>query len=574
MLDANGSVIGLELQYNHGTGQGWSGATPLPSQGGLLSWSGKRWGALGVDKNNVLQVVWNGAGGEVWYASKWQIRVDVGRCGFTEFYDTQNLRIYYTRTYPNVWVINPSTGEKELWALEEDCRLWPSAGQLGVAPNLNDPLPLDSASGYPRFVVILGAGLENAYAKYAGMGYSVNRVPQNSSSRRYPVYISSDPIWTDIPLIGGIMPIKANITLPDHMFITRGTFYTAAELVSVDWLRTQGTHEFFHAVQWTFVPNAGATWAFNEDLRWWMEATAVWAAPKVYPQNGQYPRNLDDLLRVPYASLIPQALASPRAYGSFILATYLRDKVANSDTIIRQIWQQYKSNGGNAIAAIDQVLQSQYSTTLASEFPKFTWNNYFLNDGTYVNISPTGVYTDVTYSTTLVSMPDWQLFRSHLRDGRENYLAGNAGVFTDPRITYPGSGPSAGYSRFTGSLGVGYLEFMRPSTITANAALSVTLTLYLPDTNPEAYIRTSILPIANFSSVPHPGNQMLTPVFVNNMPTPTYRQTFRVAKFDQCNRVAVIVNNINRYNPFQYEYIAEVIPPIPQVSSPCALVVP
>jgi hypothetical protein len=62
--------------------------------------------------------------------------------------------------------------------------------------------------------------------------------------------------------------------------------------------------------------------------------------------------------------------------------------VDGAPAIIRKTWEQYQANNGNGMVnSIDQVLRrSEYSTNLATEFPKFTWNNYFMITGTY-NIS-------------------------------------------------------------------------------------------------------------------------------------------------------------------------------------------
>jgi hypothetical protein len=551
LLDANGYVTGLELQYNHGDGQGWSGATTLPSEGSLLSWAGENWGMLGVDKNNVLQMVWNGAGGEVWYASKLQIGVDIGRCRLTEYYDTPqgNFRVYYTRTYPNGGII-----------FEEDCRLWPPARQLGVAPNLNDPLPLDSISGYPRFAVILGEGLEGAYAKYANLSYPVTQVPKDSSSGRYHVYVSSDPIWTDIPLIGGIMPIKANITVPDHMFITRGTFYTASESVSIDWLRTQGAHELFHAVQWTFIPNAGVTWAFTEDLRWWMESTAVWAEPKVYSQEGWYPMALDQLLGAPYRSLVNRPWGDAgRSYGTFIFPTYLEQKAANSENIILQTWQQY--NGGSMLATINQVLAGYGNKSIATEFPEFAWNNYFLNAGTYDrNVATYKVIDNPT--GPLSQEKEWQLFRHWLTDNdRKTQSDTTTGVFVEfvgKNSTYPIDGPIANNPYLVEPMGAVYTEFFT-TTLPASRAADLTITFSLRAPAGSATPKVSVLPVANFAATPHPGNNFVQPTIQWQGTYTLYTYVQTIQNFHNLNRVAVIISNVDTTNnQISFSYHAEV----------------
>jgi hypothetical protein len=558
LLDADGYVTGMELEYNRWNGQGWAGAATPPRQSGLLSWAGERWGALGVDKNNVLQMVWNGAGGEVWYASKWQIGVDIGRCRLTEYYDTPegNFRIYYTRTYPNVLTINPNTGALEPW--DADCRL--------IAPdrNINTPLPINP-NGYPEFVVILGASLEQSRSHYsAQMGYPLNGIPLQDG--RYTIFISSDPIWTDMPL-PFVNPVpRLAIALPERIFFNRGNQYNPSQ--PLDTLRVTSAHEFFHAVQWTYVPNApisgqGGTWVTNQELRWWMEATAQWAQQKVYAQDGTYPVDLDALLREPYRSLAaPDSLISdPRWYGSFIFATFLQQKVANSEAIVRQTWERYRANnGGSMLTAIEQVLQNQYATNLTNEFPKFTWHNYFMNAGTY-DIQVTNVYTNLETLQPAFTGPQWQLFRSHLREGRDNWQVGNAGVaIIDQVVQFPVNGPPTGKPDAIASLGAAYLEFyptnLSPGiTADLNIAITIPSGAMLPI---EDRPRVSVMAIASFGATPHPSNDFIQPT--THVGSLDLRYNRLVTNFKSLDRVVVIISNISpTVGNVPYRYSANIV---------------
>jgi len=498
--------------------------------------------------------------------------IQVGRCGLTEHYDTQNFRIYYTRTYPNVVVVNQETGLEEV--RDVDCRL--------VAPdgNINTPLSINP-NGYPEFVVMLGASLEKSRNHYATqMGYPVNRIPLQNS--RYPVYVSSDPIWTkELPF-----PIQAwAMAFPNVMYVSRGNQYNPAQ--PTDRLRAIiGPHEFFHTIQWTYLPNPPiigqvGNWATSEELRWWMEATAVWAEPKVEPRNGSYPRELDVVLGNPQHALIKRPLdrAGP-SYGSFIFASFLEQKVAAPrnlpdppERIIRKIWQQYADNSHRGMLdAIDQVLRRrEYGTTLADAFPNFTWNNYFLNRGTY-DQRLNNIYPDVENpGGGPVSMAEWELFRSWLRGDRGNHQNGNAGVRTDRRDTYPVMEPSPNYSPVVGPLSAGYVEFMRPNAIGTNTTLSVTLDIHLPTSDPDGFIRASVLPIGNFINLPHPANHFLVSTPLPLALTPTYRHTVRIANFHQCDRVTLSINNIHRLDFLRYEYTAELVPPLTAPAPPCSL---
>jgi hypothetical protein len=111
---------------------------------------------------------------------------------------------------------------------------------------------------------------------------------------------------------------------------------------------------------------------------------------------------------------------------------------------------------------------------------------------------------------------------------------------------------------------------MRPAVIGANTTLSVTLDVYMNYANASDYIRISALPIQNFNPLPHPNNQFLPSTFVITDRV-TYRHTFRVANFHQCDRTTLIINNLYRGDSFEYKYTAELIPPSSQPQPPCTL---
>jgi hypothetical protein len=165
------------------------------------------------------------------------------------------------------------------------------------------------------------------------------------------------------------------------------------------------------------------TYGTQSDLRWWMEATAQWAEPKVYPQSGTYPGSIDALLSQPYVSM-PET----DGYSSVIFARYLEDKVAGgSPDIIRKTWEEYSADSSNGMTvAIDSVLGGYGNKSWATEFPNFAWNNYFMINGTY-DIQVTNVYTNLATLPPPFTGLEWQLFRSWLREDRDKWQAGNAG---------------------------------------------------------------------------------------------------------------------------------------------------
>jgi len=78
-----------------------------------------------------------------------------------------------------------------------------------------------------------------------------------------------------------------------------------------------------------------------------------------------------------------------------------------------------------------------------------------MNSGTY-DIQVTGVYTNPTTLPPAFTGPQWQLFRSHLRDERRDWQAGKAGVFVELVRAYPYTAPVT----TTQQLGARYIEFL------------------------------------------------------------------------------------------------------------------
>jgi hypothetical protein len=100
--------------------------------------------------------------------------------------------------------------------------------------------------------------------------------------------------------------------------------------------------------------------------------------------------------------------------------------------------------------------------------------------GTY-DIQVTNVYTNPATLTPSFTGPEWQLFRSHLRDTRKEWQGDNAGVFVD-RVgqfeSYPIDGPVLGKPSLVESLGAAYIEFF-PTTLPLTRTADLTITFWL-----------------------------------------------------------------------------------------------
>lgn len=575
-VDPNTGMYTNQLQYRVRDGNVWSG---ILKRGQLDSYNNSNQ-YVTVDWNtNVAHVVWNETD-SLLYASAPQIyqqtgnvRVLIGEhppveiliptCVATEYNDTPHFRIYYTRMFPNT-SNNP---------IEQDCRI--QAPQV-LDAGLNNP----NGRGYPRYVTVLGDSLETSFTTYQQMGYGapLNEIPKPVNGR-YPVYISTQPIWTNV------LPFPVNaggITFPDQMYIARDQPYNPDPNAPVDWLRSQlGAHEFYHTIQWTYVDNPPADWLTSTDLRWWMEATAQWAQPQVYDRDGTYPREIDTLFSEPFHSMIDRPYAyGGRSYGGFIFATFLVQEAGNYDlSIIRRVWEQYDaSNGNGGIAqALNDILNTYNGRSLESEFPRFSWNNYFLKAGTYEypNQQAQWIYRDVNNLGSLVQWREWQLFRDKLRAPRNANWDNIPAVVTDPVNDYPFSSTNGEYSYYVQKMGAGYIEFS-PDNLPAGmvASLEVTIRTDLPINTANRVVRISALPIQNFGDMNQPDNEFLVSHPEGSDIT---RYSFRIANFQQCDRATMILNNIETTSTvieFDYNYEATLdLAPLPPGTAACSLTV-
>lgn len=235
--------------------------------------------------------------------------------------------------------------------------------------NENDPCRVmdqtdNNENLIPDYVEELGVGLETAWdVIVTQMGYAPPS--WGDPDGRYPVDIVR------------AIPDRPGMTWPEPI----GMVIDNDE--SIDDLRVLAGHEFFHVSQWEYITFDGYNWLVNDETKWWMEASAQWGQHEVYPGDDTYDNDLDEYLSAPWLALPRVAgVLDPggSAYGSFIFATYLEEKIG-PQSIVRETWERYqtaKDGEGPVIPAIDEVLQS-HGTSLPSEFPVFMRDNYFMD---------------------------------------------------------------------------------------------------------------------------------------------------------------------------------------------------
>ncbi len=378
-----------------------------------------------------------------------------------------------------------------------------------------------------------------------GYGAHLNEIPK-TVNERYPVYISTQPIWTNV------LPFAQHtggITFPDQMYIARDQPYFPDPNAPIDWLRSQlGAHELYHTIQWTYISNPIGTWLTSEELRWWMEATAEWAQPHVYDQDGQYPKFSDYLLSNPHLSMVQRSLSEgTRAYGSFIFATFLEEQIANGNhVVIQQTWERYGTNpNAGMLTAIENVLVQNYNTSFRDAFPEFARLNYFMNQGTYDFVPPNGVYTDTRNLGSLQNnWPLWRIFREKLAPDIRDHPNDTAAVPVEGPINEPANlFPIQAEATAIDHLGVTYIEFRTSNlNLQPGASADLELTITIPERAGLVSLhrpRVSVISIQDFDGVPHPGNQFIQPQ--TNGADLEY--TTIIQNFQRNNRVVVIVSN-------------------------------
>jgi hypothetical protein len=201
-----------------------------------------------------------------------------------------------------------------------------------------------------------------------------------------------------------------------------------------------------------------------------------------------------------------------------------------------------------------------------------TWHNYFERGHLRCRSAAQGVYElddPLGPGNFHDNWQEWQLFRSHLKDARENWQAGNAGVRVVEAKAYPYTIPVT----TTEQLGVHYIEFLardnNPTPPNASAILTVTLTTSRPVSTASRDARVSVLPIIDFINGPKPPNLFIAP-----QPESAFssRYSFRVHNFGPCGRVTLIVNDVSPDFIFMHRVSTEVVvPPVPTRTAPCSV---
>ncbi|MBI4675496.1 MAG: hypothetical protein HY741_27955 [Chloroflexi bacterium] len=194
-----------------------------------------------------------------------------------------------------------------------------------------------------------------------------------------------------------IVKVRARIGQPG-ITIPPGVLYFDHQYAPT--LGALAAHEFFHTVHWTYPQSCmtsipGTIFQLpehwfrdeNEDLRWWMEATAQWAQHEAVGADQDYAVPVAVYLQKPWQHIYYRPVSGdPERFSYSVLFPFYLIEHSGAGNggrdIIRATWQQYQTTGncGPMLPVLDAVLGNQ--TPLGSvrqTFPAYTEANYFLS---------------------------------------------------------------------------------------------------------------------------------------------------------------------------------------------------
>lgn len=132
-------------------------------------------------------------------------------------------------------------------------------------------------------------------------------------------------------------------------------------------IKVTAAHEFFHAIQMTYLPTIS-------DYKTWSEATAVYMEETVYPQINDYLQYTGEYLENTNTSLFNNSVSTNFIYGACLWPIFLANYYDNN--VIKDTWENMGAMGGNPLESTRNALDAQGST-LKTALQKFAAWCYF-----------------------------------------------------------------------------------------------------------------------------------------------------------------------------------------------------
>jgi hypothetical protein len=177
----------------------------------------------------------------------------------------------------------------------------------------------------------------------------------NGGDGRFDIYLVRQ-----IPRMGGAPSYWPHCKeVPAYLLINSN--YDGDELLSIV------AHEFMHALQWTYRPQADCV--FPGEYAWLVEATGAWAEDFVYPNAQEEQKYATHFLAVPDLSLEKPSLSAgkTRFYGAYLWPFYLSHRFVPA--VVRSIWENTEK--GDSLEAIDMSIPGGFER----QWPEFTLYN-------------------------------------------------------------------------------------------------------------------------------------------------------------------------------------------------------
>jgi len=143
-------------------------------------------------------------------------------------------------------------------------------------------------------------------------------------------------------------------------------------------------HEYFHGLQWGYRKNTYGS-------KYFYEMTSMWFEDILIPDGNDYLDGwADDLLHNPTSDFDNTGSGYELALFGHYLSSFLDPKgitTAKNSTIIREIWENFKSNSTSpsAFDTIQSLLENQYNISFTEVWVDFISRNLFngINDNFY-----------------------------------------------------------------------------------------------------------------------------------------------------------------------------------------------
>jgi len=187
--------------------------------------------------------------------------------------------------------------------------------------------------------------------------------PPSDGDGVYDIYISS--LGTQ-SVYGFTLPLGSDTVIPsyieiDNNFTDANVYYTQG----IAGLQVTAAHEFFHAIQFGYYADFGASW--------WQELTATWMEDVVYPDINDYYAYVPSRFNDPESSVdhFPPGTAYP--FGGAVFAHYV-EQVYGIDAV-REVWESLKSRAPQTYRLSD-IDVGMPTGGLGSVFPRYAVWNY------------------------------------------------------------------------------------------------------------------------------------------------------------------------------------------------------